>query len=86
MGDVSKGEGRTVLFVSHNMGSVRQLCSKAMLLSTGQLVDYDSTQKIVDLYLYTGANNTEGYKAKIADKEMSIMEAYTQNEDGRKNN
>ena len=84
MGDVSKGEGRTVLFVSHSMGSVRQLCSKAMLLSTGQLVDYDSTQKIVDLYLYTGANNTEGYKAKIADKEMSIMEAYTQNEEGEK--
>ena len=35
MGDVSKSEGRTVLFVSHNMGSVQQLCSKGILLNNG---------------------------------------------------
>jgi lipopolysaccharide transport system ATP-binding protein len=38
MQDVSKGEGRTVLFVSHNMASVRQLCSEGLLLEKGQLV------------------------------------------------
>ena len=36
MGDISKGEGRTVLFVSHNMGSIRQLCGKGILLSNGR--------------------------------------------------
>lgn len=35
MQDVSKGEGRTVLFVSHNMGSMQQLCSKGLLLENG---------------------------------------------------
>ncbi len=37
MGDVSKGEGRTVLFVSHNMGSVKQLCNKGILLNKGEV-------------------------------------------------
>ena len=35
MQDVSKGEGRTVLFVSHNMGSVRNLCKSGILLENG---------------------------------------------------
>jgi lipopolysaccharide transport system ATP-binding protein len=40
MNDVSKGEGRTVLFVSHNMAAVKQLCSKIIVLENG-LVDYE---------------------------------------------
>lgn len=37
MQDVSKGEGRTVLFVSHNMGSIRRLCSRGVLLENGTI-------------------------------------------------
>lgn len=37
MQDVSKGEGRTVLFVSHNMGSMRRLCNQGVLLENGQI-------------------------------------------------
>lgn len=37
MQDVSKGEGRTVLFVSHNMASMQQLCNKGMLLENGMI-------------------------------------------------
>jgi len=44
MGDVSKGEGKTVLFVSHNMGSVRQLCNKGILLSNGELIYMGRTE------------------------------------------
>lgn len=36
MQDVSKGEGRTILFVSHNMASIATLCNKGILLSNGQ--------------------------------------------------
>src|SRR5690349_21953591 len=39
MGEVSKGQGRTVLFVSHNLGSVSQLCTHAIFLNNGNLVD-----------------------------------------------
>lgn len=42
MQDVSSGEGRTVLFVSHNMASIRQLCKNGVLLKNG-LVDYMGT-------------------------------------------
>jgi len=37
MQDVSKGDGRTVLFVSHNMGSVRNLCKNGILLKDGEI-------------------------------------------------
>lgn len=37
MKDVSQGEGRTVLFVSHNMASVRQLCKHGVLLENGMI-------------------------------------------------
>ena len=37
MSDVSKGEGRTVLFVSHNMGSIKALCSNVVILQNGSL-------------------------------------------------
>lgn len=37
MGEVSKGEGRTVLFVSHNMTSVKTLCNKGIVLNKGQI-------------------------------------------------
>ena len=37
MQDVSKGEGRTVLFVSHNMGSMQRLCSRGVLLENGKV-------------------------------------------------
>ncbi len=38
MQDVSKGEGRTVLFVSHNMGSMKHLCTKGICLENGTVV------------------------------------------------
>ncbi len=42
MQDVSRGEGRTVLFVSHNMGAVQNLCTRGIILKNGQ-VDYVSS-------------------------------------------
>ncbi|HCA08470.1 polysaccharide ABC transporter ATP-binding protein [Chryseobacterium sp.] len=37
MGDVTKGEGRTVLFVSHNILAVKKLCNKGIILENGRL-------------------------------------------------
>src|ERR1700712_4986086 len=51
MGDISKGEGRTVLFVSHNMGAVKKLCNKGMLLNNGTLSASGSINKITNLYI-----------------------------------
>ena len=46
MGEVAKG-GRTVLFVSHNMGAVEQLCNSAVLLQAGILRNYSSDVRYV---------------------------------------
>jgi lipopolysaccharide transport system ATP-binding protein len=54
MEDVSRGEGRTVLFVSHNMAMVTRLCSHSMLLEKGRLMMMDSTETVVSSYLSNG--------------------------------
>jgi lipopolysaccharide transport system ATP-binding protein len=51
MQDVSRNEGRTVLFVSHNMGAIRNLCNKSFLLSNGEIKKVGLTPDIIDLYL-----------------------------------
>ncbi|MBC7185500.1 MAG: ABC transporter ATP-binding protein [Calditrichaeota bacterium] len=50
MGDVAR-EGRTVLFVSHNMAAVLNLCSRAVLLDAGQVIHSGSVIEVVDQYL-----------------------------------
>lgn len=54
MRDVAQGQGRTVLFVSHNMAAVRQLCNKAIMLQSGQVTDVGSAEDIVAKYLALG--------------------------------
>ena len=50
MGDVSKNEGRTVLFVSHNLGSVSSLCNTGLLLHNGGLVMNAPLQEVLAKY------------------------------------
>lgn len=54
MQDVSRGEGRTVLFVSHNMNSIRILCNNGIVLKNGR-IDYIGTSQECINY-YTGNN------------------------------
>ena len=51
MQDVSKGEGRTVLFVSHNMAAVRSLCTRGFLLKNGSIDYIGSIPDTLDRYL-----------------------------------
>ena len=51
MQDVSKGEGRTVLFVSHNMAAVRSLCQRGVVLKDGMMEFVGATEEAVDHYL-----------------------------------
>jgi lipopolysaccharide transport system ATP-binding protein len=58
MGDVAEKEGRTVLFVSHNMTTVNQLCSQAVLIKEG-IIQYNGiTSDIISKYLETNSNNS----------------------------
>jgi lipopolysaccharide transport system ATP-binding protein len=51
MGDISKGEGRTILFVSHNMASINQLCSEAILLENGFVNMRGPANGVIQKYL-----------------------------------
>lgn len=51
MKDVSQGQGRTVLFVSHNMASIRQLCTTGLLLEKGTIKTSGDINMVVDKYL-----------------------------------
>ena len=51
MKDVSTGEGRTVLFVSHNMNSIKQLCRTGVVLKNGMLDFMDTASNAVDYYI-----------------------------------
>lgn len=54
MGDVSKSEGRSVLFVSHNMHSIQKLCQKSIYLLNGRIEEINNTADVVKNYLHFG--------------------------------
>tara|TARA_Y200000002_G_scaffold381246_1_gene394766 strand:- start:9218 stop:10507 length:1290 start_codon:yes stop_codon:yes gene_type:complete len=51
MKDISKSGGRTVLFVSHNMTSIKALCSRAVLLENGKLTKDGHPDEVINYYL-----------------------------------
>lgn len=61
MQDVSRGEGRTVLFVSHNMAAVKSLCKRGVILQNGLLVESGDVDTIVSHYL-RGDGNIANYQ------------------------
>jgi lipopolysaccharide transport system ATP-binding protein len=50
MGEISKSIGKTVLFVSHNMDSVRNFCEKSLVLKNGMVQHYGSTEECIRVY------------------------------------
>jgi lipopolysaccharide transport system ATP-binding protein len=50
MQDISREGGRTVLFVSHNMAAIRQLCTKTLILENGRIIFEGNTNEGIDVY------------------------------------
>lgn len=63
MQDVSRGEGRTVLFVSHNMSSIKQLCRHGLLLNNGQVEFSGEVNAVINHYL-SGQKSLDDYERK----------------------
>ncbi len=57
MEDIAQ-EGRTVLFVSHNMNAIQRLCRQSMMLEEGQLIAFDQTMNVLAKYLASGSDET----------------------------
>lgn len=61
MKDVSTNQGRTVLFVSHNMSAIQSLCNSAIFLQNGRFVNMGESKQLVRQYL-SERNNITNYK------------------------
>ena len=57
MKDVSEGQGRTILFVSHNMTAIKSLCERAVLLKNGTIESCDEVNQVIQNYLFDNTNN-----------------------------
>lgn len=90
MQDISKGQGRTVLFVSHNMAVVQSLCTRAILLENGKIKKTGEVNDIIESYLQIDdGNNTSLIKylrdadrsgsgrIKVASVELIVEDDYT---------
>lgn len=85
MQDVSKGEGRTVLFVSHNMASVRQLCNTGVLMKNGMVDMIGPMGDVIDKYVsqaITEKVDAIWDKTIIEDKPAQIIHVEIQNSKG----
>lgn len=87
MEDVSAKEGRTVLFVSHNMGAISALCETAILLSVGSLKLIGKAQEVIDLYMasfYKNANNVCCVSDRGGSGKAKIEDIYLVDNNGNK--
>lgn len=77
MGDVASKEGRTVLFVSHNINSLLALCNTGLYLSDGKLLNKGSIDSIASEYITGGSVNTGVYERTetIFAKKLTITKA-----------
>lgn len=58
MGDVARNDGRTVFFVSHNIASIKNLCSRSILTHQGQVIEDGLSGSVIDYYLEKIINTT----------------------------
>ena len=83
MGDVSKGEGRTVLFVSHNMRSVKDLCNRAIILDKGKKILEGESTATISKYLSLNSSSEINYAGKeTSDKDIWIRAINVKNAEG----
>jgi len=82
-------EGRTVLFVSHNLGAVIDLCPRSIVLEKGQILAEGPSREIVEQYLSTlfvpvDNMNLRDIPARSGDGRLRFVAAYFQRQDGKR--
>ncbi len=94
MDEITKKDGRTILFVSHNMGAIKSLCTKTVLLEKGEISNFGPTDQVINSYLHSSkpkmdnlintsiqnrAKRSHGHKVAF-DEVISLHEDGTENE------
>jgi len=79
------GEGRTVLFVSHNMSAIRELCPRSLWIDNGSIAESGSSSSIVDSYLQSGRSQVSGPECTFSEdpeKDFQLLSARILNDEG----
>jgi len=82
MKDVSVHDGRTVLFVSHNMGAIKNLCDRCLMLKDGTFSFMGSTDAAISRYLDVYSAQAAVYEEPDEIKTLCLSEIQVQNEKG----
>lgn len=67
MSDVSKTEGRTILYVSHNMNTIRQLCDRCIVLNHGKIIFNGDVEEAIDIYIKNNQDDNENVNIDYTD-------------------
>jgi len=86
MNDVSKNEGRTVLFVSHNMGAIASLCNRVLVMHHGKVAFNGSIGKGLDHYLKLGSQQNAAQYENENPGETDILSVRILNSKGEVGN
>lgn len=81
-----RDEGRTIVFVTHDMGSMKRFCHRAMLLERGSMVHLGEPDEVADRYLEINfgrdAEAAGASRGRSADGDARIVEAWVEDESG----
>ncbi|OJU81842.1 MAG: hypothetical protein BGO10_08120 [Chlamydia sp. 32-24] len=74
-------QGRTILFVSHDPGSVLSLCNKGLYLEKGKVKNFGSIENCINHYLKTNCGPSLYWEGEVGDEIITIHRAYLQRDD-----
>ncbi|MDX2189430.1 MAG: ABC transporter ATP-binding protein [Bacteroidota bacterium] len=82
--EANNKDGRTVLFVSHNMNAVSKLTVNSMLLQNGKVIEYGKSTKVIDKYYLLNINENQKFSIGIDESKNAItfVEVITSNKGG----
>jgi lipopolysaccharide transport system ATP-binding protein len=82
MGDISKGDGRTILFVTHNMTSIANLCNKGLVLNNGKTSAMLSIDKAIEYYSEISTRKNEIVKQNKYLQKAEFVNIHVKESDG----
>ena len=72
MSDVSKEEGRTILYVSHNMNTIRQLCERCIVMDHGKIIFEGDVEKAISIYLNGAVKKSTHYDFSKIERDNTV--------------
>lgn len=82
MEEISKGEGKTILFVSHNMNYITGFCNKAVLLERGQVKQQGDATAVINAYLNSLQEKSVNGEAAVGNSVVRLLNVETVNHKG----